>query len=99
MEGRREGSRPELGRDGRVESGGRRRGGSRPGNRLPRVANARPRYGQADRTGRREGEGSRPRLLTLLLGAPGARAPPPESRVMVDVERSIPQRRPAAGPQ
>lgn len=32
-------------------------------------------------------------LLTLLLGAPGALEPLLESRVTVDVERSIPQRR------
>lgn len=47
--------------------------------------------------GKRDGGCSRPQLLTLLLGAPGALAPPPESRVTVDVERSIPQRQSAAG--
>lgn len=41
--------------------------------------------------GKRDGGSSRPQLLTLLLGAPGVLAPPPESRVTVEVERSIPQ--------
>lgn len=47
--------------------------------------------------GELDGGGSRPQLLTLLLGAPGVLAAPPESRVTVDVERSIPQRRSVAG--
>lgn len=45
------------------------------------------------RTGKPDDRSSLLYLLTLLLGAPGVLAPPPESRVTVEVERSIVQRR------
>lgn len=44
-------------------------------------------------TAGRPGQEAGQQLLTLLLGAPGALEPLLESRVTVDVERSIPQRR------
>lgn len=77
----------------RVKAGGEGRGDQGTGSRAsPTPDPVRVLAG----SGKRDGGGSRPWLLTLLLGAP---APLPESRVTVDVERSIPQRQPAAGPQ